>query len=78
MFDFCYQHHCSDHRNQENCNTLQLSYSSKQKEQPEGQAFIKGTNKPSCSIQYCSGFLSALASESAIKERKGQLHEVTG
>lgn len=25
----------------ENCNTLQLSYSSKQKKQPEGQAFIK-------------------------------------
>lgn len=62
----------------ENCNPLQLSYNSKQKEQPEGQAFIKGTNKPNCSIQYSSGFLSALASESAIQERKGQLHQGTG
>lgn len=40
----------------ENCNTLQLSYNSKQKEQSEGKAFIKGTNKPNCSIQCSSVF----------------------
>lgn len=40
----------------ENCNTLQLSDNSKQKEQSEGQAFIKGTNKPKCPTKCSSGF----------------------